>query len=213
LDLKHPMMYSLGNKKLHLLVEFRSAYNDYKFSNIKWSNEMFRRIYSIEAFSEIGSRIQINYADYYKILWKQIGFYPQMNHSNYIGQFSNYKKSDLAGYKSAIDNHYYKNNKKLDVSNTAVSYLDSIITICKNHNITTVLVSNPVHIKYLNEIPAEIMTTYRLLKEKYDTQAIIIDKTEQYYPDSLFLNADHLNWYGATVFTKDVRNILYAKTI
>jgi len=23
LDLKHPMMYSLGNKKLHLLVEFR----------------------------------------------------------------------------------------------------------------------------------------------------------------------------------------------
>jgi alginate O-acetyltransferase complex protein AlgI len=27
LDLKHPMMYSLGNKKLHLLVEFRKYYN------------------------------------------------------------------------------------------------------------------------------------------------------------------------------------------
>ena len=25
MDLKHPMMYSLGNKKLHLLVEFRTA--------------------------------------------------------------------------------------------------------------------------------------------------------------------------------------------
>ena len=24
MDLKHPMMYSLGNKKLHLLVEFRT---------------------------------------------------------------------------------------------------------------------------------------------------------------------------------------------
>jgi hypothetical protein len=49
------------------------------------------------------------------------------------------------------------------------------------------------------------MNKYNSLKEKYDDEAIIFDRTQGVdYPDSLLGNADHLNEKGAMRFTKEI---------
>ena len=45
------------------------------------------------------------------------------------------------------------------------------------------------------------MKKFNSLTEQYENQAIIFEKTQEIsYPDSLFLDADHLNLDGATRF-------------
>ncbi len=47
-----------------------------------------------------------------------------------------------------------------------------------------------------------------MLKNKYSNYCLIIDKANGEYPDSLFLNSDHLNEKGANRFTGEVIEIM-----
>ncbi len=182
-----------------------SAYQDLKFSNKKWTSVMFKRSYTIESFKDIDDDINIDYYEFYKILWKKLGFYPKNNHIHFIGNYSNSERSNIANYESAIKRHYYfSKDVELKVSETSVNYLDSIVSVCKNQNITPVLVSSPVNKNYRINIPTNIWEKYIDLKKKYKSSALIIDKTEEEYTDSLFLDSDHLNSIGAEKFTKKV---------
>lgn len=186
-----------------------SSFNDLKFSNKIWSEEMFKRSYTIEKFDEIDNKVKVDYLEFYKTIWKQIGFYPKKNHIRYIGSYNNNSSSNISDFKSAIKRHYYFNGKKLNFSNTSINYLDSIITICKVYNITPILVSNPVHTNYMNDIPIEIIEKYKELMLSYKSIGILqIDKTNEIYPDSLFLNSDHLNSLGSSRFTNEVINLI-----
>jgi hypothetical protein len=186
-----------------------SQFNDYKFSNKKWSAEMFKRSYPIENFKNIENIITINYFDFYNTLWKQTAFYPKKTHVNYLGRYSNKKSNNLSDWQSAVKRHYYWNNKVLGVSEVSVSYLDSIIKISQQREIVVVLTSNPVYDKYLDKIPPTIMKKYNSLKDKYENQTIIFDKTQDMaYSDSLLLNADHLNEAGAKKFTLELISYL-----
>ena len=179
-----------------------SKFNDYKFSNEKWSSTMFKRSYPIGNLKNIENIIPVDYFYYYKTLWKQTAFYPKKTHVNYLGKYSNNKSSDISDWQSGIKRHYYWDDKVIGVSEVAVSYLDSIIKISQQREIVVVLTSHPVYNKYLDKIPPTIMKKYNSLKEKYETQTIIFDKTQDItYPDSLLLNADHLNEDGAKRFT------------
>ena len=49
------------------------------------------------------------------------------------------------------------------------------------------------------------MKKFNSLTEQYENQAIIFEKTQEIsYPDSLFLDADHLNLDGATRFWNEL---------
>jgi len=190
-----------------------SQFNDYKFSNEKWSSEMFKRVYPIENLKNIENIIPVDYYNFYKTMWVQTAFYPKKTHTNYLGKYSNNKSNDISDWQSAIKRHYYWNNKVLGVSELNVSYLDSIIKISQHREIVVILTSNPVYNKYLDKIPPSIMRKYNSLKEKYDSQTIIFDKTQDIaYPDSLFLNADHLNENGAMRFSFELITHLNNKT-
>ena len=185
-----------------------SKVNDLKFSHEKWSNEMFERIYSIQEFQEIDNSIEIDYVSYYKTLFKETAFYPKENHFNYIGSYFNDKRSDISDWESAIHRHYFFSNTDPKVSEVAISYLDSIVNYCKQREIEVVLVSHPVHKNYLRNIPNLILDHYSSLVEKYEKGTIVIDKTKEVYIDTLFLNSDHLNEYGAAIFTKEINDAL-----
>jgi len=190
-----------------------SQFNDYKFSSRKWSQEMFKRSYPIENFKDVENIIPINYFDFYITLWKQTAFSPKRKHVNYLGKYSNNKFNDVSDWQSTIKGHYLWNDKVLGVSEVSVNYLDSIIKISQQQEIIVILTSSPVYNKYFDKIPRSIMKKFNSLKEQYENQAIIFDKTQEIsYPDSLFLDADHLNLDGATRFTNELIIHLNNKT-
>lgn len=181
-----------------------SEFNDLKFSNERWSSEMFRRSYPIEEFNDISSSIDIDNNGFRKTLWKQTGFYPRKNHINYIGNYSNSSKSNVRDWETGIKRHYYQNDIQLGVSQLAVNYLDSIVNLANSKKIELIMVSNPVHESYLENIPISIMQEYDNLTKKYNPSNVVFDKTRDYYPDSLYLNSDHLNEMGAKRFSVEL---------
>jgi len=196
------------NKPDTLIVGFGyhniSEFNDLKFSNEK-AAEMVRRSYSIGNFKELKNRIKIDWYLYYKILWRELALYPKVNHTNFIGNYIDAKISNPLNVDKIIERHYFYNEKEMGISDVAISYLDSIINICNNNKIIPILVGVPVHQSYFDEIPIKIIESYNGVKSKLENKQLkIIDKTIVFYPDSLFSDADHLNSYGASRFTKEV---------
>lgn len=137
-----------------------TQYNDLKFSDDRWSSEMFKRSYPIHELSKISDAIAVDYKSFYKVLWKQTAFYPKTNHINYIGNYSNHNQSDLSDSTFAVKTHYYHNGAELKVSKMAINHLDSIIRLCNSKNIELIMTSNPVHKNYLKNIPDVIMNEY-----------------------------------------------------
>lgn len=205
-----------SNKPDTLLLGFSpsniSALGDQKFSNEKWSIEMFKRCYTIEEFEQIDSEVEVDYIGFYKTVWMETGFYPTKNHFQFIGNYENQKISNIDNWESVIKRQFYKNDEPIGISNISIHYLDSIITACIKHEVVPILVSGPVHKNYRNNIPIETLTEYRNTISKYKKSILIIDKKEEDYPDSLFFDPDHLNSYGAEKFTKQVIKDLNGNT-
>lgn len=186
-----------------------SGFNDFKFSDEAWSAEMFKRSYPIGNFKAIEDKVKVDYLSFYKIYWKQIGFYPKRNHNYFIGRYANSNFSNVSNWKKVIKRHYYLNNKELGTSELAISYLDSIIKICKENQVTPILVSSPLNKLYYRKIPVKALKNYNELKNKLILENIfVIDKSGEAYPDSLFYDSDHLNAKGAERFTKEIINLL-----
>lgn len=181
-----------------------SEFNDLKFSERKWSSEMFRRSYYINDFNSIDNFIKVDKYEYYKILFRYTSLYPETNHVNFIGGFSSSKTSNVESSKSAVMRHYYHDTIQLGVSKISISYLDSIIDYCRLNDTEVILTSNPVHNSYYENIPSAILSKYKELKGKYlQNNIFVFDKTSTIYPDSLFTDVDHLNFDGATRFSKE----------
>ena len=185
-----------------------SAFNDLKFSNKTWASEMFKRCYPIEELSSISGEIPVDYGEFYRTLWKQIALYPKKDHINYIGHYQNSYSSHMADEMVAIRTHFYLNDSLLGVSEVSISYLDSIIELCAANHIAIVLANSPVHERYESNIPNAIHERYESVKHKYEEQLLIIDGANDLYADSLYLDADHLNGYGAMKFTTEVMELV-----
>lgn len=189
-----------------------SRFNDLKFSDERWSWEMFKRSYPIQEYRTIANKISVDYLTFYKVLWKQTGWYPKKDHINFLGNYSNSDATYIDDAEDVIKRHYYQNGIEWGVSELAVTFLDSIVTLASSKKINLIMVSNPVHEKYLNHIPVPIMEKFDELMDKYKGCCIVFDKTRDHYPDSLFLNSDHLNEMGAKQFTEELKDYIKTQT-
>lgn len=191
-----------------------AAFNDYKFLDETWAYEMFKRSYSLKGFNDFNIG-EINNRVYYKVLLNEMCLYPRMNHIHYLGKYSNSKKSNVLNWKGPITRHFFYDGIDIEessISHTAIDYLDSIRTLCADNNISLILVNAPVHKSYLKNIPPYNMDEYQKLKTSLDLQkTIILDHSENNYPDSFFFNPDHLNAYGAEQFTLEVLDVLESR--
>lgn len=186
------------------------TYQDYKFSDEPWASEMLSRSYPIQDFKSL-KIIDIEYLKYIKVLWRETGFYPKLNHCNYIGSFATVSTTDLSDsdIERSIQIHYYYNGSEVGVSSTALYYLNKLIDISHARDINLILASSPVHPKYYNGIPSNIVKTYNSVLDQAKSKGItVIDQTNKFYPDSLYRNAHHLNQHGANRFTDEVTKIL-----
>lgn len=187
-----------------------SKFNDLKFSDKRWAGNLFTRSYTFESFSELDDRVEVNYSQLYRTIWKETGFYPKQNQVNFIGKPSKRNTSHIGDWEKVIHHHYYDKDKILGVSEVAEAYLDSIIGVCEERNMIPILINSPVHESYYNKIPEVNLSMFDKMKAKYDAKGIkIIDKSQSEFPDSLYLNADHLNFDGATLFTREILSELY----
>ena len=183
-----------------------SKYNDYKFIDKKWAQIMFSRIYAIHDLNSISNRIEIDFSKFYKVLFKQTAFYPKNTHSNYLGSYSKKTTSDVSNWELRIKQHFYYNEKELGESQIAIAYLDSIIELCIEFDVSLTLIGSPLHSNYFTNIPKPVLNEYSKIKEKLIRNGLcFIDKSnDSTYVDSLFFDANHLNYIGANRFTSEI---------
>ena len=183
-----------------------SALNDESFINSQTAGEMLERYYSIINIKFI-DRIKFNLFRYYSIYLKNmILFYQHNHHEKYIGSYKPLKKKVVDFEKNineTINKHYYKDNPNAALSQSSISYLDSIVNICSINKVELIVLSTPVHEKYYQRIPDIILNEYKLQTKSLVRRDVkFIDYSRLYKGDSLFADADHLNEEGSYKFTK-----------
>jgi len=180
-----------------------SELDDFRFSTERWSTEMFYRAYPIGNFENLRT-IPIDYKLLYTTLFKNLCLFPKLHHNNYIGEYFPETLNKLTNNKETIKKHFFISDKKLyGISNTAVSYLDSIMILCKNKNVELILINCPVHYTYKQNIPSFFSAYFEKQKKHYtDKEIRIIDFSDLQLADSCYSDADHLNFKGANIFTK-----------
>ena len=187
-----------------------SAFNDYKLVDSKFSSEMFKRYYSVLDFREL-KVIDIDYKAFVNVYFKHMALYPNKRHFKFIGKYSNSKVSRISDSLKAIKRHYYRDERELSVSETSINYLDSIIDICQKNNIEPILVNSPVNQAYKKLIPDLFVNRFKSLEKRLRSKNLTIyNFGNTFYADSLYLNSDHLNSYGADQFTNSLLDSLKA---
>ena len=87
-----------------------------------------------------------------------------------------------------------------------ISYLKHIITLCKTHDITPILVTIPVTTDLYNLYPQnelkDFYNTIHTVSKNTDVPYIDFSDDERFKSSTLFLDSDHLNYAGAQVITK-----------
>lgn len=187
-----------------------SAFNDLKYKKPGISHELFERGMFVLVISEIDNYIDINYQSYFKTIFRELALFPNKKKCNFLGEYldSNYV-NDIDDYELAIKRHFYvgdRREKIIGVSSTSIMYLDSIINLSRRDETKIILFSSPVHKNYYDLIPQKNLIAFVKCKERLKDSIAIIDRTKSNYDDSLFMNSDHLNSYGARVFTREVLN-------
>ncbi len=183
-----------------------SEFNDKKFLNKFYSNEMFKRSYFIGEFIETNNLIEFDKKELINVFIRNTCLFPKLNHINYLGNYDSINESNLSNLHSDVKRHYYDKNIKLGVSKISVKYLNRIIQICNKNNIEILLISNPVHLNYYKKIPKMIIKEYDNLKKEFANKKIFVfDRTDFFYDDSLYANSDHLNYNGSIIFTKQFK--------
>ncbi len=181
-----------------------TAYQDTKFMDQKTAPEMFRRIYPIARFDKMPF-LQVDYQTFFTVWLRHMAIIPRSDHFNYLPEYSNSKLSNVGDYKIAADRHFTNNAQPVEFSVTAMTCLDSIISLCREKQVEPVLVACPVHPLYFEQIPEYIQSRYEAEKLRYRQIGVtVIDLTCLVLPDSCYLNADHLNQTGAEKFSREL---------
>jgi len=181
-----------------------SAFNDRKFTDKKWASEMFKRTYPIQNFDGL-HHINVDFTKFYKIYFRNMMLYPNTDHFDYLGKYSNTDYSDISNTEEVIKRHYFYKGEPVGISETSISYLDSIVKICNEQNVTLILAGSPVHEDYFGQIPDYIKQRYNEEKSRLRNEGImVIDHSDEFYKKDHFLDADHLNEKGADKFTKEI---------
>jgi hypothetical protein len=189
-----------------------SAFNDKKFDDAFWCDEMFERIYYIvplNTLTNLSKNIRVNFVSYARIFLKNMLLRPTVNHLTYIGSFTSKKGSqDFRKYKpeTVIQRHFFDRKKNIGISSFSIQYLDSIVNLTKRENIKLILINPPIHKSYRKLIPSNFIKSYsKISKILREDDVTVFDYSHLALPDSCFFDFDHINQKGARIFSKMIR--------
>lgn len=108
----------------------------------------------------------------------------------------------------AIQRHYYQGNRLRETSELRITYFEKIVELCKTQELRLYVINTPLHKKYYNLIPAELIKGYDAVLNRHQDGCIRLDYGRLGLPDSFFFDYDHLNGEGARLFTQIIRQDL-----
>ena len=187
-----------------------SSFNDLKFEN-HFSHEFYKRLYPIRFF-QTPEVERIDELDYLRNFMRHFFLFPFADNCSYIGAYENSKRNKMGNLDETIARHFYdKEDQAYKVSEECVSYLDSIISLCQEHQVELILADTPSHDDYLTQIPEDMMLNYEQLAEELRVKGVRLFTDPRQYADSMFLDFDHLNQWGAEYYAKELSRELGAQ--
>lgn len=195
-----------------LILSFSTAgiseFNDYKLSDPQWNHEMARRYYPFMQLLDYSKKIDVDYKTIAQVWFKQTAYMPRSHHFNYMVEYENSPRQDVSNWEESAHRHFYRDGRQLGHSQISIDYLDSIIRMHQRQGVPVVLVNPPVYAKYRAMTPTPLLQKYQELVQKYENKVLIFDQSQIDYPDSMFIDADHLNQPGAERFTTELKQFL-----
>jgi hypothetical protein len=120
-----------------------------------------------------------------------------------------YQDLDIGRFEWTYGNHLQKdiaihptiNEVQIDAtfSDLQKNYLLKIIDLCNTKEVTLVLINVPVYKPDLYDYPSSKLNDYR---KQYLNEAVYLDYSELSFPDSCYRDVDHLNIWGARMFSE-----------
>lgn len=203
------LKYILKKVKIDTLIMSLSYNNisineNNKFFNNSMTPEVMRRTILTNEFETIDSILKIDYKEYYKAYFRHMCLYPTTNQYTFIGGFSPSEYSNLLpNVDKRIKKHYFNKKNEVAVSEIIISYVDSIVNLCKKNKTTPIFVTTPLHKSYFEKIPQPIKERFEEEKKKLSEKNVkTFDFSEVYFEDELYYDCDHLNSKGAEKFSK-----------
>ena len=179
-----------------------SSWSDDIFNLPGVAEEMFRRSYPVVEYEELYRDFAVSNAAVGKALTTRLLKYPSGRHAYYIGEFAEKDSIRSTDPNPIIARHFYRDSTLLATSTKMIGYLDSIIALCNERGVTPIVVSTPLREAYQEQVPGNMHAAHvRKLSHLRRQGVRVINTTNQYYPDFLYYDADHLNTAGARLYT------------
>ena len=201
-----------------------SQFNDLKYKDPIWSQEMISRVYPLISLSEMIAQ-DINWknfiyiysksfltpnSDYYNlIIDKEHGKFPFIGGFGGFNNKSNKKmRTNKKWLDSRIKRHYYYNDISA-VSDLSTLYIGKLAKLAKDENVNIYFVHTPVHRKYLNDVPKEFKLAYKEIEKTYKTKNVkFLNWSNMITQNKFYKDFDHVNREGAKKVSKRLNKII-----
>jgi len=219
LKLKRILPNNKKIKNVYLGVSYHSfsgMYDKFVFNYSK-TKLMFPRYFSLFTIEDFKYLVKHNSFKAVKILPEVFRehvhllyiTHPEIEDYPFMGNFEKRSKSKLnyTTVNKAIKSHYLtgKGNNQ-SISKTQSKWLHEIINLCKNKDIVLYLINTPISKDYKQEIPDLFLKNY----EKNIDSALLnitvkhLDYSQFELPKHCYGDGDHINQFGAEIFTKQL---------
>ncbi len=189
-----------------------------KLNSEKWSNEMYTRSIPFILPRLVTSEMGYDNFQMFKILLTNISLKPIDIDDQKLKTFGEFVSSsmnhlEMTILNEVIKNHFYIQNRSLRYEPKIRDLMIDICGYCTLRNVEVLIINTPLHPMYLENVPSQIKRDYDGLEAELKAmfpQSVEFMRTENmYFPDSAYLDFDHLNKYGAQIFGEYVKNELY----
>lgn len=184
-----------------------SAYLDGIYKGDMATGDILNRIYPIVQPADFGN-IPYDLEKYQLIWFRNMLVYPHNNHHKYIGGYErlepNLANTDLTGI---VNRHYYTEKKEF-VGTSAIckAYLDSIIDLTKQKDISLYLINVPLQKDYTKQVPSEIKNYFDQVKEQVLAKGVtVLDYGKLPFEDQDFKDHNHLSRFGAEKISRMIK--------
>ncbi len=196
----------------HVLLGFSynnlSANQDDRFT-IHRTKGFFDKYYPVFPL-ELPEYVKLNETKFYHSFVEKMMLYPNLGKKVIEGGFRNRTtRLNDADVEDTIDKHYFKGDSLVGDSEFAPQYLDSIVYLCHVKNLELTLIAAPLHASYRELIPGSAKNSWLKKKGELTTAGhSVLDFTRVDFPDSFYLDYDHLAYLGAEQTTLYLKSIL-----
>ncbi|MBI34595.1 MAG: hypothetical protein CMP67_04440 [Flavobacteriales bacterium] len=185
-----------------------SGLNDLRLDHPRWSHRFFKNSYTIENINDL-NEIPIDFNAYYQVLFKRMALQKFDKHEFYYDEYEEDERVLLPNLEHVINTHYYHKKEEHNCSQVSERYLDSIVNFCSSNSLNLVLITTPLHKQYIEKVPRKFVLNYNKVVLKLKTKGInVYDFSNYSLNDSCYLDYNHLNKYGAKLFTPVIDSII-----